>query len=276
MDRSLFDHEVQVYVSNGSSAHFTIREVYELYLSWQLWVLVMVGFLIMATGHPVTLPQFDSFGLRLGFWFVALFVYLLLSLVYTPFTYRGWYAVFGRPIPLIVLSTPLVLVATYVTSGGLTVLFEPGNPPFSSMTWQMNVRNVLVAHVFETAALMWLLPAQRARKAAATDAREVTLSGRTMSLDRVVRVKAAEHYLEIHTADGVEVLRERLATFLEQVRPEDGIQTHRSHWVARDTAQSLSGSKLTLHDGGKVPVARGRMDDVRAWLDAHADDQKVA
>ncbi|APX11288.1 LytTR family DNA-binding domain-containing protein [Tateyamaria omphalii] len=276
MFRTAFDHEVQVYVSNGSPAHFTIREVYELYGSWQLWVLVMVGFLIMATGHPVTLPQFDSFGLRLSFWFVALFVYLLLLLVYTPVAYKAWRSVFAVPIPLLILSTPLVLVATYVTSAGLTVLFEPSKPPFSSMSWQMNVRNVLVAHVFETAGLMWLLPAQRARKENETEARDITLSGRKMSLDRIVRVKAAEHYLEIHTPDGVEILRERLATFLEQVSPEDGIQTHRSHWVARETARALSGSKLTLLDGNKIPVARGRLEDVRVWLDTHTDEQKVA
>ena len=57
-----------VFVSNGSVAHFTIREMLQLYTSWQMWVLITVGFFIMATGHPVTLPQFDSFELRLAFW----------------------------------------------------------------------------------------------------------------------------------------------------------------------------------------------------------------
>ena len=272
----VYDHEVQVYVSNGSLAHFTIREMHELYTSWQMWVLVLVGFLIMATGHPVTLPQFDSFGLRLAFWFIALFVYLILSMAYALVSCRMWRAIFGGPIPLIVLSTPLVLASTYLTSGALTVLFEPDKPPFAGMTWQMNLRNVLVAHVFETVALLWLLPAQRARKAEQTAARAITMAGRKVSLGQVDRVKAAEHYLEIYTPDGTEIIRERMATFLEQVGAEDGIQTHRSHWVARRTAQSLNGSKLTLQDGEKIPVARGRLDDVRSWLDAHIEDNEMA
>ncbi|WP_299041463.1 LytTR family DNA-binding domain-containing protein [uncultured Tateyamaria sp.] len=272
----VYDHEVQVYVSNGSLAHFTIREMHDLYTSWQMWVLVLVGFLIMATGHPVTLPQFDSFGLRLAFWLIALLVYLVVSMVYALASCRIWRAVFGGPIPLIVLSTPLVLASTYLTAGALTVLFEPGKPPFGSMTWQMNVRNVLVAHVFETVALLWLLPAQRARKAKATAARVITLAGKKVSLAEVARVKAAEHYLEIHTSDGIEIMRERMATFLDQVHAEDGIQTHRSHWVARRTAQSLNGSKLTLQDGEKIPVARGRLDDVRTWLDTHNDGGEIA
>lgn len=272
----LYDHEVQVYVSNGSLTHFTIREMHELYTSWQMWVLVLVGFFIMATGHPATLPQFDSFWLRLAFWFVALFFYLTLSMGYALLTCRMWRAAFGGPIPLIILSTPLVLTSTYLTSGVLTVLFEPGSPPFGGMSWQMNVRNVLVAHVFETAALLWLLPAQRARKARAGAARSIALAGRKVALSTITRIKAAEHYLEIHTADGVEIMRERMATFLEQVSPEDGIQTHRSHWVARNAACALAGSHLTLRDGEKIPVARGRMEDVRAWVDAHADESVAA
>ncbi|WP_299653342.1 LytTR family DNA-binding domain-containing protein [uncultured Tateyamaria sp.] len=268
---NIYDHEVQVYVSNGSRVHFTIREMHELYTSWQMWVLVMVGFMIMATGHPVTLPQFDNYWLRLGFWFVALFTYLILSMGYALISCRLWRALFGGPIPLIILSSPLVLASTYLTSAVLTVLFEPGNPPFGGMTWQMNLRNVLVAHVFETVALLWLLPAQRERKVLSGPARAIALAGRTLSLSRIARVKAAEHYLEIHTPDGVEIMRERMATFLEQVSPEDGIQTHRSHWVARHTARSLSGSKLTLTDGETIPVARGRLEKVRTWVDAHAD-----
>ncbi|WP_299545958.1 LytTR family DNA-binding domain-containing protein [uncultured Tateyamaria sp.] len=272
----VYDHEVQVFVSNGSRAHFTIREMHELYASWQMWVLVLVGFFVMATGHPVTLPQFDSFWARLSFWFIALFFYLVLSMVYALTTCRIWRSIFGGPIPLILLSFPLVLASTYLTAGMLTVLFEPGKPAFGTMTWQMNVRNVFVAHVFETVALLWLLPAQRARKAKVSAGRDITLAGRKVGLAQIVRVKAAEHYLEIHMSDRVEIIRERMATFLDQVRPEDGIQTHRSHWVARQTAHSLAGSKLSLTDGEKIPIARGRLEDVRTWISEHADTGELA
>lgn len=273
MAGNIHDQEVQVFVSNGSKVQFTIRELHELYVSWQMWVLVLVGFLIMATGHPVTLPQFDSFWLRLAFWVFALLVYLSLSTGYSLVCCRLWRAVVGSPIPLLVLSIPLVLASTYVTAGVLAVLFEPGKPVFGSMSWQMNMRNILVAHVFETVALLWLVPAQRARTSRSNVARAIALAGRTMALAKITRVKAAEHYLEVYTCDGVEIMRERMATFLEQVRPEDGIQTHRSHWVARQTAGCLAGSKLTLVDGEKVPVARGRLDNVRSWIDANALDE---
>ena len=47
----------------------------------------------------------------------------------------------------------------------------------------------------------------------------------------------------------VEVLRERMSTFLGQVAPEDGVQTRRSHWVARQHAATLKGSVLEMPCG---------------------------
>jgi len=248
--------------------------MYQLYGTWYMWALFAVGFLILSTGHPVTLPQFDSFWLRLAFWWLALALYLGISPFYALLTHGVWCRAFNGPIPLILLSTPLLLLATYGAGAILTVLFVPGSPPFGVMTWQMNLRNIFVAHVFETITLLWLLPAMRARQmTGAPQGRNVTLAGRKVVLANIRRVKAAEHYLEVYTEEGMETLRERMATFLDQVEASDGIQTHRSHWVAKDHATALNGTNLQLQDGEDVPVARGRMEDVRAWLAIRNTDQ---
>ncbi|WP_299294673.1 LytTR family DNA-binding domain-containing protein [uncultured Tateyamaria sp.] len=262
----LQSREVRVYVSNGSVSHFTLREMHQLYRTWQLWLLVIVGFFIMATGHPVTLPQFDSFELRLAFWVVGLGFYLAASEFHSFLIYSVWQPIFKRPIPLLLLSAPLVLYSTYLAGAVLTLISGTERPPFGIMTWQMNVRNIIVAHIFETVALLWLLPAQRARACSEADARKVMLGGRRFNLCDIQRIKAAEHYLEVHGTAGVETVRERMLTFLEQVEPGDGIQTHRSHWVAATSARDMKGGHLQLSDGEKVPVARGRQNDVRDWL----------
>ena len=258
------DHEMRIFVSNGTKTHFTLRELFRLYRSWQLWVLIGVGFMIMSTGHPVTLPQFEGFWVRMAFWVIALMVYLLLSVPYGVLFDKVWRRCVGTPIPLLVLTGPLIIFASVVTVMGLAAIFEPDRPLGSMITWQMLARNVFVAHVFETVTLLWLLPAQRAR---GENARVVTLAGRRIPVKDIGRVKAAEHYLEIHRADTVEILRERMSTFLEQVTPEDGVQTHRSHWIAREHARSLRGSVLELDCGKTVPVARGRQKDVQDWID---------
>lgn len=257
------DHEMRIFVSNGAITHFTLRELLGLYRSWQLWLLVFVGFLIMSTGHPVTLPQFEGFGVRMAFWVIALVIYVAMSIPYGITVDWAWRKLVGKPIPLIILSAPLVLFSTTSTALGLVWIFEPGRPVAELMTWQMHVRNIFVAHVFETTALLWLIPAQRMRRAGH---RSVTLAGRRLPIEEIGRVKAAEHYLEIHMPHGVEIIRERMSTFLEQVGPEDGVQTHRSHWIAREHARSLKGSVLELDCGKTVPVARGRQKEVQEWI----------
>ncbi|WP_415920394.1 LytTR family DNA-binding domain-containing protein [Tateyamaria sp. SN6-1] len=223
-----------------------------------------MGFLMMSTGHPVTLPQFEQFWVRIAFWVIALFVYLLLSVPYGVAFDKVWARSVGGPIPLILLTGPLIIFASVVTVVGLASIFEPDRPLSSAITWQMLLRNLFVAHVFETVTLLWLLPAQRSRMAGQ---RSVTLAGKRLPIQNIGRVKAAEHYLEVHLPDGVEIIRERMSTFLDQVTPEDGVQTHRSHWIARDHAQTLKGSVLVLDCGKTVPVARGRQKEVQDWID---------
>ncbi|APZ54289.1 DNA-binding protein, LytTr [Salipiger abyssi] len=68
-------------------------------------------------------------------------------------------------------------------------------------------------------------------------------------------------------------MRARLSDIVAQTRPDDGIQPHRSWWVARGTVAGLdreSGKPvLRLTDGDAVPVARGRLPEVRDWIDTH-------
>ena len=241
------DHEMRIFVSNGTVVQFTSREVLRLYQSWQLWVLIAFGFTIMSTGHPVTLPQFEEVGVRIAF-------------------DRIWQRTVGTPIPLFVLTAPLMVFTSVLTVVMLSAIFEPGRPLDSMITWQMLARNVLVAHVFETASLVWLLPALRGRP---SDVRSVMLGGQRIPVADIGRVKAAEHYLEVFLPTGVEIIRERMSTFLEQVTPEDGVQTHRSHWVSRDHARSIRGSVLEMDCGKSVPVARGRQKAVQAWRDRY-------
>lgn len=267
----IFDHQMSVYVLNGTHVHFTFREVLKLYRSWQLWAVIPVGFVVMATGHPVTAPQFDSFELRMLFWTVALAAYLGFSVPHGIAADYLWRKVTRHPVPMIVASAPLVMGSSALAAV-LVSWFAPDQSWNDALTWQLFLRSVVVAHVFETLALVWLIPAQRAREEQIAPERTVMLGGQRFDLARIERVKAAEHYLEIYSTDnGVETVRERMGTFLEQVRDTDGVQTHRSHWIAASAAGDVRGSVMALPNGIEVPIARGRAKAVQAWFAAHVE-----
>lgn len=85
--------------------------------------------------------------------------------------------------------------------------------------------------------------------------------------DPVIRVRAADHYLEIHTATGRRFLRGRMEDALRELASADGVQPHRSWWVARPTiaAARRKGRDYLLEttDGAHIPVARSRVSELR-------------
>lgn len=73
-------------------------------------------------------------------------------------------------------------------------------------------------------------------------------------------VEAEDHYLRLHTSKGQDLILMRLADAVSELEGIEGLQVHRSWWVARDAiADARRGdgrATLTLKDGSEVPVSR--------------------
>lgn len=73
-------------------------------------------------------------------------------------------------------------------------------------------------------------------------------------------VEAEDHYLRLHTSKGQDLILLRLADAISELEGIEGMQVHRSWWVARDAiadARRADGrATLTLKDGSEVPVSR--------------------
>lgn len=73
-------------------------------------------------------------------------------------------------------------------------------------------------------------------------------------------VEAEDHYLRLHTSKGQDLILMRLADAVSELDGLEGMQVHRSWWVARDAiADARRGdgrATLTLKDGSEVPVSR--------------------
>jgi len=116
----------------------------------------------------------------------------------------------------------------------------------------------------------------RSREAGA----ETPSVGRAL-LDKLpVRLKSAEiwalesedHYLRVHTSSGDALILMRLVDAIAAVEGLEGMQTHRSWWVARvaieDAAVSGGRATLTLKDETQAPVSRSFYPALReaGWL----------
>ncbi|MEL6569629.1 MAG: LytTR family DNA-binding domain-containing protein [Pseudomonadota bacterium] len=73
-------------------------------------------------------------------------------------------------------------------------------------------------------------------------------------------VSSEDHYLRIHTSLGEEMILMRLADAIDLLAQSDGLQVHRSWWVARDGIEDVERANgkpvLKLKSGGEAPVSR--------------------
>jgi DNA-binding LytR/AlgR family response regulator len=106
--------------------------------------------------------------------------------------------------------------------------------------------------------------------AEASDRRPVPFLERVPSrLGReLIALEAEDHYLRVHTALGSELILARLSDAVAQLEGFDGLQVHRSWWVAADAVAGLVVQNgrlgLQLRNGLIAPVSRTYRGAVRA------------
>jgi len=85
-------------------------------------------------------------------------------------------------------------------------------------------------------------------------------------------VEAEDHYLRVRTSKGSELILLRLSDAIAELDVVEGVQTHRSWWVAKagvaDTRRGDGRATLILKDGAEAPVSRTYAKTLReaGWL----------
>lgn len=84
----------------------------------------------------------------------------------------------------------------------------------------------------------------------------------------LIALSAEDHYVRVTTTAGTELVLMRLSDAMAEVGQTQGLQVHRSHWVAQDQVIKVTRigdrGELTLSDGSTCPISRGFMPAVRA------------
>lgn len=89
----------------------------------------------------------------------------------------------------------------------------------------------------------------------------------------LIALEMEDHYLRAHTAAGNTLILLRLRDAITELGSVDGLQVHRSWWVARAAVDGSSvdgrNVRLKLRNGLDVPVARNSVPALRAagWID---------
>ncbi|MDZ4371940.1 MAG: LytTR family DNA-binding domain-containing protein [Phenylobacterium sp.] len=196
---------------------------------------------------------------RAGYWFGLIGLGYLWGATVSRLFFDGGRLQTGRPwldvlLATLVMSTPFTLVvwaASTVFFGGRMTL----------STLPVFYGSVFVVSLAITAINMLIERGRHpATHAGATPPRFLERLPLKLRGAEVWAVEAEDHYLRLHTSKGQDLILMRLADAVAELEGIEGVQVHRSWWVARDAkvaARRGDGrATLTLRDGAQVPVSR--------------------
>ncbi|GAA4248473.1 LytTR family DNA-binding domain-containing protein [Azospirillum formosense] len=90
----------------------------------------------------------------------------------------------------------------------------------------------------------------------------------------LLALEMEDHYVRAHTAEGSDLILMRLRDAIAELAGLDGMQVHRSHWVAAAAVAGVERKPdgklvLVLRDGRRVPVSRSHAAAVReaGWVE---------
>ena len=264
-------HEIRVLLTNGKVVNFTYRELQTLLRDRNLLTALLVVLALLAASNPTLFPTLPIYSSRVFYWGICVVLYLLLLPFWVRITQPVYEAVFSKGTPLLIGTAPMIFALTWFGAALPHLMGDWAPQRGDPVTWMTYLKNWLIAHAIETFGIFWVLPAIRSKTTKPDPPKSdgfVVLNSRSLPLETIQSVQSAGHYLIVTTHVGKVEARARMMDFLNQVSAEAGIQTHRSHWVARAQVVGLSGSIIKTHGGADVPVARGRLPNVRDWCRA--------
>jgi DNA-binding LytR/AlgR family response regulator len=166
-------------------------------------------------------------------------------------------AIMAAPFTLVVWASSRAFLGSEISAAGLPVLFG-----------YVFVVALVITGLFS------LIESRRATVGAFAPPTPKFLERLPLKLRgaEVWAVEAEDHYLRLHTSKGQDLILMRLADAVAELEGIEGLQVHRSWWVARDAITSArrgdGRATLTLKDGAQVPVSRTYAGELRerGWI----------
>ncbi len=188
-----------------------------------------------------------------------------------------------RAHPAVQVGIASLLISVPITLGLIAIEAASDGTVAPPAWWLEQYAYVLVVTVLLTS-MAWVMEAYAKRPAAAlpvaTPGAPQTATASPF-LDRlpakfrtadIHAVSAEDHYLRVHTSAGETMILMRLADAIRELAGIEGLQVHRSWWVARngfaDTNRDDGKLTLKLKSGAEAPVSRTYAKAVKdaGWL----------
>ena len=274
---------------SGAKLQSTLRELQEFASSRHFWIVFAAIVVLFSVIGPFGTNETLAAGPRFGFWLVNLASSTAIAIVCA--TLARFYLE-GIVKPLLLRLLIGSLLSTIPMGGSLTLIVyswrgvEPSWSEFSENVMSALPLAVIFTFIFwsamrherlaatvaassgqdmaaQTPAIAAGEPVPEKRTSEQPQAREpAPLISRLKPENRgpILRLSAEDHYTLTVTTRGRELLLIRFSDALTELGDTEGMQIHRSHWLARSAFDRIDtdGGRMTawLKDGTQLPVSR--------------------
>lgn len=234
--------------------------------------------------------ELGGFVTRLGYWLVAIVPGYL---IFAPAVEGAKWATERLNLPFwslllpgnLIACLPMTLIVWYL---GMRMDRPPSSAEFASLFGNVAIVALVIAAVFwwrgrgddsarlaEGAAAASVASSGRGGKAVVSTSASISANDPPEFVKRlpanfgpVRALESEDHYVRVHGVGRSELILMRLADAVAEMAGADGLQVHRSWWVAIDAVVSARRqgrqAVLLLADGAEVPVSRANMAAARA------------
>lgn len=237
-----------------------------------------IATVFLTVSGPFGAYEAIGFGSRLGFWFSAVGLGLLVGTAVRAYVR----AVLGlRRFPASVIVTAglhaLVLV---LPSHFLARTLSGGQVPHQPTIWEVGLFILSLSLAFGVLRHWSMVPSGVGMAfdnpvLSTPQVRDVSQPRLLMRLDArlrapLVAISVHDHYVDVVTRAGRQSLLLRMTDAIAETDGCEGASIHRSHWVARDAARALERAgpdrwSVVLVDDSRLPLARAQKAAIADW-----------
>lgn len=267
---NLLNTEIEIVDLLGGRTSFTIWEYTKVLGHKRTLLFVALSLLSFFAADPSGARNYVPMWVSVLLWPNAFIVYLILYHI-------GLlaFAAASRKLQWLRLPTALLglicLIPTVFTCEALVNLASESTFPYS--VEEQMIFYFLSVQSLETVFYRFIMPGVRQEMQSQPPSRQLIVGGEQIELEKLLHIEAREHHVHLTFEEKTARARARLSDIVAQTDMSDGVQPHRSWWVARDPAIRVERKNgrvfLRLRDNTEVPVARTRVDDVLDWLQSH-------
>ncbi|WP_037076223.1 LytTR family DNA-binding domain-containing protein [Neorhizobium vignae] len=260
----------------------TLRELQLFTRSWRFWTTFILVILIFVVSGPYGTFERMTLGIRFGYWLTvhAVTWAIAISLSITAeilLRNRLGHTLARMMIGSLVAALPIGFALGAIDfaffgrwaemeTGFHRALFAlPLCALFCLLTYTAMHRQI--AEISAPALSVSPSPAE-APAASPVSQPEILARLKPQNRGAILRLSVEDHYTDVVTSRGHELVLLRFADALKELGPTPGLQVHRSHWVTDAHVETLKrdGGRLVLimKDGTEIPVSRTYAEAVRS------------